>query len=573
MTSWARGGAGLILGLLAACGDEDGGPDDATDPSPGDTLRLSAVEAAGAGEETLVRARGLWNVWDKGGDLPPLWRTDPRAIGTWKGMTSPLGYGESYVNPISFGSSASNKHITSYFQTTFPVVDPGIVVRLRLELMYDDGVVVYLNGHEMGRAHMPPGTITSSTLALGHEANNAYLSFDVSGQIPHLRTGDNHLAVEVHQQTASSSDLVFDAALYAVYDAASGIPAVSGGIPRESHWSYWDAGGDLGTSWRSRLFDDHDWRTGRGVFGYGEDYVRTQVSFGPNPGAKHVTTYFRKKFVVENPTTIAFMRASLKYDDGLVIYLNGAEVERRSMPAGDITAATPALDHEAHDVFELSSWSAQHLLVAGTNVLAVEVHQASPASSDLVFDLRLDLFSTRVLTRLLLPRRSEWSYHDDGPVDPGWKARFFGTFSKFGLAPLGYGESGLQTQVSFGPSASTKPITTYFTRNIDWALPGDPSGNVQSVRARALYDDGFVVYLNDIEIGRASMPSGPVDASTRAFAREAGSLYEEYTWDHIIPLLQGDGDNWIKVEVHQASPSSSDLVFDLEIEITYREDF
>ena len=60
---------------------------------------------------------------------------------------------------------------------------------------------------------MPSGTITSATNASGHEANNAYRSYDWSWAVPLLNAGTNTLAIEVHQAGASSSDLVFDLAL------------------------------------------------------------------------------------------------------------------------------------------------------------------------------------------------------------------------------------------------------------------------------------------------------------------------------------------------------------------------
>jgi hypothetical protein len=43
---------------------------------------------------------------------------------------------------------------------------------LRLEVMYDDGFVAYLNGVEVARRSMPYGPVTYQTLALGHEGRS-----------------------------------------------------------------------------------------------------------------------------------------------------------------------------------------------------------------------------------------------------------------------------------------------------------------------------------------------------------------------------------------------------------------
>jgi hypothetical protein len=73
-----------------------------------------------------------------------------------------------------------------------------------------------------------------------------------------------------------------------------------------------------------------------------------------------------------------------------VIYLNGTEVARRSMPAGTITWTTRAIGHESglfYEQIDLAAFTG--LVVNGENVLAVEVHQVDAGSSDLVMDLAL----------------------------------------------------------------------------------------------------------------------------------------------------------------------------------------
>ena len=72
---------------------------------------------------------------------------------------------------VSYGADPANKHPTTYFLRTFTV--PRAVRKMYLRVMYDDGFVFYLNGREGGRAHMPSGPVSFSTLALGHEAEIA----------------------------------------------------------------------------------------------------------------------------------------------------------------------------------------------------------------------------------------------------------------------------------------------------------------------------------------------------------------------------------------------------------------
>jgi hypothetical protein len=77
------------------------------------------------------------------------WRA---AAAYWEEGAGPLGYGEDTVaTTISYGSDPANKHTTAYFRRYFTVDSPTVQTRLIADLLYDDGVVVYLHGHEIAR--------------------------------------------------------------------------------------------------------------------------------------------------------------------------------------------------------------------------------------------------------------------------------------------------------------------------------------------------------------------------------------------------------------------------------------
>ena len=86
----------------------------------------------------------------------------------------------------------------------------------------------------------------------------------------------------------------------------------------------------------------------------------------------------------------------LKRDDGAVIYLNGEEILRDGMPAGTInylSLATSAAGGATESTFFEFGVDGTGRLRAGNNVLAVEVHQSSPSSSDVSFDLGLSAYN------------------------------------------------------------------------------------------------------------------------------------------------------------------------------------
>lgn len=531
----------VLLALVTACTAD-------REEASNDVTELSRVAIA----------RGsVWRYWDRGGDLGTAWRGSFDDA-SWPAGAGPLGYGEPYLRTtVGYGPTASAKYTTTYFRKTFTVADPARVSGMAGELMYDDGLVVYLNGREIGRAAMPSGTVTATTLASGHEASNAYRAFDWTGHTDELVAGTNVIAVEVHQASRTSSDLVFDLALSLEEAAPAEVVAE---IPRRARWSYWDEGGDLGTAWRLSA-SAPGWSSGNGVLGYGEGYITTPVGFGDDEDDKHITTYFTRALAVDDPAEVTGMIAEVMWDDGFAMYLNGTRLVSRNLPTGAITAATLASGHEAGDQYDEIDLS-QHLsrLRRGENVIAVEVHQADRRSSDLVFDLGLQLLGAQPPPPdgAGIARGSEWRYWDGAqPPDDSWEWNDVDDAAwATGAGPLGFGESYLGTTTASGA------MTTYFRRWFDVEAPSVET----AILGELMYDDGAVVYLNGHEIARVSMPAGPIGPDTPALGHEASNRYVTYDWSAANALLV-PGPNLVAVEVHQVSASSSDLVFDLALEV------
>jgi photosystem II stability/assembly factor-like uncharacterized protein len=543
-SSLARVVPGALVLCMVASGCEE----------PTDRADLDEASAEVAVADGGVPRRSSWSYWDRGGDLGVAWRAESFDDGAWARGAGPLGYGESYLGTtIGYGGDAAHKHVTTYFRTQFTLANPAAVTAIRGDLMFDDGVVVYLNGQEIGRAALPTGTLTAATLASGHEAGNAYRSYDWTAQKPHLHAGVNTIAVEIHQQASSSSDLVFDLGL--VITAAPSGPRTDD-LARNSVWAYWDRGGDLGSAWRGAAFDDSGWARGEGPLGYGESYLRTTLGYGPDPAHKNVTAYFRNKLWIDDPARVTRMLIRVMHDDGFVVYINGQEFTRFSMPSGPITASTLAQNWESGNQYESYEWTPSVIpfLGAGENVIAVEVHQASPASSDLTFDLEITTeTSTREPTTRGIPAGSTWGYWDRA-TSPGstWRDRGYPeTGWRAGAAPLGYGESYVATPTAPGH------VTTYFRH--DFYRWGSPTDWV----LEAKYDDGFVASLNGTEVLRVGLPAGPLTETTLARSHEAGG-YERFALPGASALTI-DGLNTLAIEVHQNAASSSDLVWDARL--------
>lgn len=157
-------------------------------------------------------------------------------------------------------------------------------------------------------------------------------------------------------------------------------------------WKYLDNGSNAGTAWRDRVFDDSLWLSGLAQLGYGNVGEVSVVSFGPSSSNKYITTYFRHSF--SRPSTSVYSEVMLRVlqNDGVVVYLNGAEILRSNMPGGAVAFTTQA-SAEA-DAWVEKSLSAD-LLTRGPNVLAVETHQVGPSGPNIGFKLQVQARETK----------------------------------------------------------------------------------------------------------------------------------------------------------------------------------
>jgi predicted phosphodiesterase len=162
-------------------------------------------------------------------------------------------------------------------------------------------------------------------------------------------------------------------------------------IARGAEWRYLDDGTDPGTEWRGAEYDDAQWPAGAAELGYGDGDETTEIGFGPNKARKFITAYFRHAFDVAQPEHFVNLYFRLVRDDGVILYLNGKEIARSNMPKGDVTHLTVAAK-SISGVEEkrcLAAALGTNILAVGRNVLAAEVHQHGPGSSDISFDFEL----------------------------------------------------------------------------------------------------------------------------------------------------------------------------------------
>jgi hypothetical protein len=166
-------------------------------------------------------------------------------------------------------------------------------------------------------------------------------------------------------------------------------------------WRYDQRGISLGTAWTARTYDDSAWSgSGPGLLdGKAGGRVASTLPFpvgtvilAPTNGSVYLTnTYFRTHFTsyASGTGTLTFTTV---IDDGGVIYLNGAEVSRIRMNSGTVNYTTFANASVGDAALEGPFVVTVTNLLAGDNVIAVEVHQNATGSSDVTWGGEFSIF-------------------------------------------------------------------------------------------------------------------------------------------------------------------------------------
>ncbi|MBN2166826.1 MAG: CotH kinase family protein [Marinilabiliaceae bacterium] len=140
---------------------------------------------------------------------------------------------------------------------------------------------------------------------------------------------------------------------------------------------------NIDDGWKSLGFDDYLWNKAPGGIGYGDGDDSTVID-------TCISVFIRKEFEVDDLGTVKRLIMHLDYDDGFVAYLNGVEIARSYLGYSGVPSLYNDLadGHEASiykgmppEQFEI--YNATGILVQGTNVLAIQVHNNYAASSDL----------------------------------------------------------------------------------------------------------------------------------------------------------------------------------------------
>jgi hypothetical protein len=316
---------------------------------------------------------------------------------SWATGASPIGWGHTSlgttVNP------PAPKPLTSYYRKLVQITDATQVASITVRTRADDGIVLYLNGVEVGRANMDAGTVTNGTYA--NVAVNAAtaatnpVTFTIPGNL--VQTGANVLSAEVHSNYRTTPSHSFNLEATLTFGTQpvpepepEPEPEPATYVAAGSAWSYRFEADAPAATWRDIAFDDSTWATGNGLFGWGTYAgIVTQLTTTATP--KPISVYFRNEFTIAaGQIPAAGITLTTHADDGIVVYVNGVEAGRSNLVAGTITHTTyanSAPNTTAALAAPVTFTVPASALVEGTNVISVQVVSNYRSSPSLSFEL------------------------------------------------------------------------------------------------------------------------------------------------------------------------------------------
>lgn len=157
-------------------------------------------------------------------------------------------------------------------------------------------------------------------------------------------------------------------------------------ISGDAIWKYQQSGSFPGSNWMTQSFNDNSWPSGPATLGVESAGLPEPIRTGLTLGT--ITYYFRHTFNYSGDPANDLLQLRLLIDDGAIIYINGSEILREGLPEGPVDQNTLANSTVADATIQMIDLP-ENLLLTGENLIAVEVHQASSGSSDIVFGLEV----------------------------------------------------------------------------------------------------------------------------------------------------------------------------------------
>ncbi|MGM7667957.1 fibrinogen-like YCDxxxxGGGW domain-containing protein [Microbacterium sp. A93] len=453
--------------------------------SPAATAVVTTTPPPDANElPVAVDAESVWS-WRYSNDaLPSDWNTVAFDDAAWEIGTGLFARGVSGattdIEPVDIPSNP----LSAQFRHTFDVIQAASLTDGTVTVIADDGVVVYLNGTELGRSNLPEGALSQNSYAQSAPRHSTAIANPVTFAVPAslLFNGENVIAASTHAGWRATTDLSFQLS----YTAERG-----------------------------------------------------EMASAPNAVTDLSATS------AETSVTLTWAApAEGSAPTGYVITRGGENV-------GSVDAATTTFSEDG-----LTASTAYTYAVTATGLgslisppATVEVSTTAPPAEN---ELPVSVDGASVWS---------WRYSNDAlPAD--WNALVFDDSAwATGTGLFGRGVAEVTTDIE-PVDIPSNPLSAQF-RHTFTVLD---AGTVADGTVTAIANDGVVLYLNGVELGRANLPEGPLTQNTYTTVapRHSTAAAAPVTFSVPAALLQ-EGENVIAASTHASWRATPDLTFELSL--------
>lgn len=559
-------------------------------------------------QTSIVSFNSSWKYLDNGSNQGTAWRALAFNDASWPQGMAQFGYGDGdEATVVSFGGNAKKKDITTYFRKSVTIADASVFSSYILSLKRDDGAVVYINGVEVFRSNMPTGTISFTTKASSEPSDDGNTAQNVTLPAGTLVSGNNVIAVEIHQTANNGADLSFDLSLSGTADLAA--PTVTNYSPADNAVNV-AKGANLSITFNEPI------QKGTGSILIKEFGIVTQtidITSAVVSVSGNTATIDPADFSNDASVNIEIAAGGFKDVAGNAYAgIADATTWNFTVIAADLTAPTVTTYSPADDATGVAATAnlvltfnepvlkgSGSILVkqAGVTTQTIDVTSSTVTVSGNTVTINAGDFSENAAVNIeiaagafrdannnayagiadagtwnftvaaaptgpqtLVAFGTQWKYLDNGSNQgTAWRASAFNDVSwSAGNAELGYGDGDEGTVVSYGPDANNKYVTTYFRKTINITNPGA----FASISGSVFRDDGIAIYINGTEVYRNNLAAGAGFTTLATLANDDGETVQTFT---LSPSVFVSGTNVIAVEIHQNAANSTDISFDLQL--------
>jgi hypothetical protein len=472
--------------------------------------------------------------------------------------------------------------ITYYFRTTFDFDGSTNGLTLFATNLVDDGCVIYLNGLEAGRLRVAPGQNANTLAATGTEGQLEELYLN---SIARLLPGKNLLAVEVHQSSSTSADVMWGMKLM----ASQATPLVITNQPRDQIATVGDgvifevgvSGGPAYYQWQ---------KNGVNIPGAtGSSYTIAGIPLA-GAGEYRVVVSNAVSLVTSDPAVLSVFVDSTGPRLVSAVVRDAGETNQIIITFSELVQSGFVANSTSTNIAnyritrcnssdEVMITRASHggsrvqLTVGGLNWVYRDCYQLTANNVTDLFGNRIAPDSRVALEWPvhvnLMDADASWNFHasaifDGGVYDEDWTATDYLESLWWAQGSGVFYGGPVSASSCLGPLETTtgyQPEPVLFRTTFQWPTG---FGNTAQLRPTFLADDGMVLYLNGTEIHRHNMSSGsgPVAADTRSAVTVSTAVCSSNVVA-VTNLLPGQ--NWFAAAVVQAASGNQDMIFGLTL--------